>query len=175
MIRSILAAGISAAALALSLPATAQADTPAQPPAPAPAPASADSAKPAATPQMDFGTWGFDPATLDPSVKPGDDFFAYVNGKWVKANPIPPEFTRYGAFTYLDEKSKADVKALIDQLVATKHPAGSSEQRIVDAYFDGSPSKLVAAMLDRDSTRMTDDDLDELARLVSQARRRGSK
>jgi hypothetical protein len=30
--------------------------------------------------------------------QPGDDFFAYVNGKWVRDNPLPPEFTRYGAF-----------------------------------------------------------------------------
>ena len=124
MIRSILIAGASAAALAFTVPALAE-DAPAGAQASAPA---------SSTPEMSFGSWGFDPSSLDPSVKPGDDFFAYVNGKWVRDNPIPPEFTRYGAFTYLDEKSKADVKALIDQLVSTPHPAGSSEQRIVDAY-----------------------------------------
>jgi len=83
---------------------------------------------------MTFGTWGVDPTTLDPSVRPGDDFFAYVNGKWVRENPIPAEFSRYGSFTFLDEKSKADLSTLIQELVAKQHPAGSKEQRIVDAY-----------------------------------------
>jgi predicted transcriptional regulator len=58
---------------------------------------------------------------------------------------------------------------------APERTGASLLHRIVDAYFDGSPSKLVAAMLDRESTRMTDQELDELARLVSRARRRGAK
>jgi putative endopeptidase len=117
MIRSILVAGVSAAALALSVPAFAQ-----------------DGDEASDAPEMTFGSWGIDPASLDSTIDPGDDFFAYVNGKWVRDNPIPPAYTRYGAFNYLDEKSKVDVKGLIDELVATSHPAGSSEQRIVDAY-----------------------------------------
>ncbi len=117
MIRSILAAGASALALCLTAPALAQAGP-----------------EDASGPEMTFGSWGVDPALLDPEVDPGDDFFDYVNGKWVRANPIPPEFTRYGAFTYLDEKSKKDVSALIDELVAVEHAEGSKEKRIVDAY-----------------------------------------
>jgi len=132
MIRSILFAGASAAVLAISVPAFAE--DAAQP---APAPSGA--------PKMDFGTWGFDPASIDPTVKPGDDFFAYANGKWVAANPIPPEYTRYGSFNYLDEKSKSDVQALIDDLVKTKHAAGSGEQRIVDAYNSYLDTKAIDA------------------------------
>ncbi|KPL69246.1 zinc metalloprotease [Erythrobacter sp. SG61-1L] len=135
MIRSLILAGASAAALAISAPALAA------PAANAPALETlehefdaAPAAEGAAAPEMSFGTWGFDPATLDPAVKPGDDFFAYVNGKWVRDNPIPPEYTRYGAFNYLDEKSKGDVKTLIDELVSKKQQPGSGEQRIVDAY-----------------------------------------
>jgi len=115
MIRSMFFAGVSAAVLAVSAPAFAQDE-------------------PSTAPQMSFGTWGFDPASLDPAVKPGDDFFAYANGKWIKANPIPPEYTRFGAFNFLDEKSKRDVKVLIDDLVKQTHEPGSGEQRIVDAY-----------------------------------------
>ena len=92
MIRRILAVGASAFALALSVPAAAQEEDRTPPP------------------QMSFGTWGIDPAELDQSVDPGDDFFAYVNGKWIAANPIPPEFSRYGAFNLLREKSTADVE-----------------------------------------------------------------
>ena len=116
MIRLILAAGISAAALAFAVPAAAQDGEAAPPPA------------------MSFGTWGFDPATLDPAVKPGDDFFAYANGKWVRENPMPAEFTRYGAFDLLGEKSTADVKRLVDDLVAANPAPGTPERRLVDAY-----------------------------------------
>ena len=97
----------------------------------------ADSAEGEAStlPTMSFGTWGVDPALIDPSVKPGDDFNAYVNQRWIKANPLPNEFSRLGAFTLLGEKSTADVKALMDDLMAK--PAASlsaDEQRILGAY-----------------------------------------
>src|SRR5687768_16235753 len=92
MIRHILAAGVSAAALALALPAAAR-DAPAERTPP---------------PQMSFGTWGVDPSLLDPAVDSGDDFFAYANKRWIEANPIPAEFARYGAFNLLGEKSTAD-------------------------------------------------------------------
>jgi putative endopeptidase len=86
-------------------------------------------------PTISFGTWGFDPALLATDIKPGDDFNAYANKRWIDANPLPPEFSRIGAFVLLGEKSTADVKALIDELVA-KDPAALSgdERRIVDAY-----------------------------------------
>jgi putative endopeptidase len=116
------------AALALSLaplvPASAQ---------DGPAPKAEDKSA-AETPQMTFGTWGVDLTQLDPAIRPGDDFFGYVNAKWIANNPIPAEFSRYGAFTMLDEKSQHDVRALVDELVANKQAPGSLEQRIVDAY-----------------------------------------
>lgn len=119
MTSKILAAGASALALAIATPAFAQEAPVAQ----------------TVTPTMNFGEWGYDPAGIDQSVDPGDDFFAYANGKWLAANPLPPEFSRYGAFTMLDEKSTADVKAIIDELMA-KDPATRTydEARIVAAY-----------------------------------------
>ncbi|WP_375289912.1 M13 family metallopeptidase [Qipengyuania sp.] len=86
-------------------------------------------------PSMNFGTWGFDPESISPSIDPGDDFFAYANQKWLDSNPLPPEFSRFGSFNLLREKSTSDVKALVDELVA-KDPASLSadEKRIVDAY-----------------------------------------
>ena len=118
MIKSILAIGASAAALALATPAFAQEDT----------------SEETAMPTMSFGTWGVDPATLDPARDPGDDFFAYVNAKWLAANPLPAEFSRFGAFNLLREKSTTDVKDLVDALVAENPAPGTSERRIVDAY-----------------------------------------
>lgn len=119
------AAGASALALALATPALAQE---------APAQTSAAAEEPTiAMPTMSFGEWGFDPASLSPTIDPGDDFFAYANQKWLDANPLPPEFSRFGAFNLLREKSTADVKALVDELVAKPSLSGD-EKRIVDAY-----------------------------------------
>lgn len=87
-----------------------------------------------ALPEMTFGTWGVDPNSIDPSIDPGDDFFAYVNGRWVAENEIPPEFSRVGAFTLLGEKSRSDVRTLMNELVAGDHAPGSVEQRLVDAF-----------------------------------------
>ena len=89
----------------------------------------------AALPTMSFGTWGFDPALLATDIKPGDDFNAYANKRWIDANPLPPEFSRIGAFTLLGEKSTYDVKAIMDELAA-KDPATLSgdETRILAAY-----------------------------------------
>ena len=86
-------------------------------------------------PTMSFGSWGFDPAYLATDIKPGDDFNAYANQRWIDANPLPPEFSRIGAFVLLGEKSTYDVKALMDELAA-KDPATLSgdERRILDAY-----------------------------------------
>jgi len=121
MINKLFAIGASALALAVASPALAQ-----EPPA---APATT------AAPSMSFGEWGFDPEGLDANVDPGDDFFAFANGKWLAENPLPAEFSRYGAFTLLDEKSTADVKTLIDELVA-RDPStlSNDEARIVAAY-----------------------------------------
>ncbi len=118
MIRQILAASVSAVALALATPAFAQNDTDERP----------------TPPQMTFGSWGVETALLDTSVDPGDDFFEYVNGKWIAANPIPPEFSRYGSFNFLSENATANVEKLITELAASNPPAGSQPRRIADAY-----------------------------------------
>jgi putative endopeptidase len=109
------AAGVSVVALATAMPAAAQ-----------------DQRVP--TPTINYGTWGVDPASIDPAVKPGADFNAYVNGKWVRENPIPPEFTRFGAFNILGEKSTADVEALVADLAKSNPAAGTPGRRILDAY-----------------------------------------
>ncbi|MEO6386820.1 MAG: M13 family metallopeptidase [Croceibacterium sp.] len=116
MLKLLLSAGVSAAALAFAAPALSQ-----------------DAASPP-IPRMTFGTWGVDPTLLDPAVKPGDNFFNYVNDKWIAANPLPAEYARFGSFDVLGERSKNEIKALIDELVAHPPAAGTAERRILDAY-----------------------------------------
>ena len=80
-------------------------------------------------------TLGFDPAELNDAVHPGDDFFAYVNGKWISENEIPADRSRYGAFDMLRDKSDEDVKAIIEEASASSNVEGSDEQRVGDLYL----------------------------------------
>src|SRR5690242_1238310 len=67
----------------------------------------------AARPQ--YGTFGFDTAGMDKSVAPGNDFFEYANGTWVKNTPIPPDKARYGMFNVLDDLSRERTRTIIDE------------------------------------------------------------
>src|SRR4051794_18859960 len=51
-----------------------------------------------------FGDWGYDASAMDNSVKPGDDFFAYVNGSWDKRTQIDPQRTFAGIDSVLNDQ-----------------------------------------------------------------------
>ena len=96
--------------------------------------ADTDTGSEATAPTMDFGTWGVGLDTIDSAIQPGNDFNAYVNGKWIAANEIPADRQRYGAFDMLREGATQDVKALVEGLVASEPSPGTHARRIVDAY-----------------------------------------
>jgi putative endopeptidase len=82
-----------------------------------------------------YGTWGFDPAGMDTSVAPGDDFMRYANGAALDRLVIPADRTSYGSFALLGELSENRIKAMIDGLAARSDlVAGSDELKIADAY-----------------------------------------
>ena len=100
-------------------------------PAPATTPAAAAYVEPV---PMKYSAIGFDPAELDRAVRPGNDFDAYVNGKWAATASIPPQFPYYGVVTDLRLGSDRDVRKIVDEL-ATSNPApGTLERRIGDSY-----------------------------------------
>ncbi|NCP19701.1 MAG: M13 family metallopeptidase [Erythrobacter sp.] len=135
MIRTILTTTASALALALAAPAAAE-DLDAHGPQLSDLDLLVeDGDEDVPMPTMSFGEWGVDPSMLSDTIDPGDDFFAYVNQDWLDANPLPAEFSRFGAFNLLREKSTSDVKALVDELVSKPANAlTADEKRIVDAY-----------------------------------------
>ncbi len=90
------------------------------------------------TTKQEAMTKAINPANMDPSVKPGDNFYLYVNGGWIKSHPIPPEYSQYGAFTVLYENNQKELKALVDEISKKKNvKPGSIEQKIRDFYNSG--------------------------------------
>jgi len=93
-----------------------------------------DGATPVEPDPMVWPEMGFDPADLDPSVDPGDDFFAYVNGKWDAATPIPPQYSYHGVVRDLRLKSEREVAEIIADMAAEGAPEGSLEQKVGDSF-----------------------------------------
>ena len=81
-----------------------------------------------------IGTFGLDLSAGNPTVKPGDDFFAYASGKWYDHFEIPADKTTYGAFNQLDDLSKQRVRELIEQAAASHPAVGTPAQKIGDYY-----------------------------------------
>ena len=73
-------------------------------------------------------------ASMDRSVKPGDDWFAFTNGGWVKNTPIPEDRSSIGAFYMADQQREKQVRELVDGLLKSNPDAGSNEARIVNYY-----------------------------------------
>lgn len=81
--------------------------------------------------QMKF----IDPANMDLTVKPGDDFYQYASGTWIKNNPVPAKETRWGSFNALRDFNINAVKGLVEGAAADKSaPAGSVKRRVGDFY-----------------------------------------
>lgn len=77
---------------------------------------------------------GIDIQYMDTSVNPGDDFFMYVNGKWVQETEIPADRATFGGFQLLADEAQEDVKAIIDEASTGDFEAGSDEQKVGDLY-----------------------------------------
>jgi len=103
--------------VAFALASTALAACAAQAPPPPPQAVATATPEPAppAGPKPQYGTFGFDAAGMDRAVTPGDDFFDYANGTWIKTNEIPVDKSRYGMFNVLDDLSKQRTKTIIDE------------------------------------------------------------
>jgi len=85
-----------------------------------------------------------DPANMDLSVKPGNDFFEYANGTWLKENSIPAKETRWGSFNILhQENTDKLLKLLTEVSKTTDQPKGSLKQRVGDLYASGMDSLAI--------------------------------
>ena len=71
---------------------------------------------------------------LDKSVRPADDFYEYACGGWMKANPLPAAYSRYGSFDRLAEDNNKRINGILKELQENSYPAGTVEQKLSDLY-----------------------------------------
>ena len=71
---------------------------------------------------------------VEPAVRPQDDFFAHLNGKWLKTVEIPADKSSWGAFHQLREDTLPQLRAIIEKAAAAKGANGSEVQKIGDFY-----------------------------------------
>ena len=93
-------------------------------------------ATPAFAVTTQFGKWGVDLNSLDHSVKPGDNFFQYVNGGWLATSVIPPDRSSTGSFQDLQILSEERLKTIIHDLDATREDRLAPQERKLRDLYD---------------------------------------
>jgi len=85
---------------------------------------------------------------MDTSVKPGDDFFLYADGNWIKQTEIPPEYSRWGAFNELIERNNDALHTIAEKASQTQvDPKLAPEtQKVGDYYASGMDEQAIEAM-----------------------------
>jgi putative endopeptidase len=92
-----------------------------------------NTAETAAAGQAQIGAWGLDLTANDKTVKPGDDFYRYADGKWLDTNQIPPDRTSWGSFVELADRAEHQIRTIAESLPKDA-PEGSTEQKAGDFY-----------------------------------------
>ena len=81
-----------------------------------------------------YGNWGYDPTAMDSGVKPGDDFFAFVNGGWFKRTSIEPDRTFAGIDSVLNDQIDKDVHDIVEDMAKNPDQSGRIGQQVGDFY-----------------------------------------
>ena len=79
-------------------------------------------------------THGIAIANIDKTVKPGDNFYLYANGNWIKRTEIPADRGGIGVFSALADLSNKRTADLIEESAKSSAPAGSGQRKIADLY-----------------------------------------
>ena len=77
---------------------------------------------------------GINLADMDTKVRAADDFYEYACGGWMKANPLPAAYSRFGSFDRLAEDNNKRVNGILKELLENSYPQGSVEQKLSDLY-----------------------------------------
>ena len=71
---------------------------------------------------------------IDSTLRPGDNFYRYVNGKWYDSIDIPKTQTGVGAYMFMNYPQRLRLQGILDSISKSNNPAGSIEQKVGDFY-----------------------------------------
>ena len=77
---------------------------------------------------------GLDVTDLNTSVQPGDDFYEFACGGWMKKHPLPAAYSRYGSFDKLQEDNDKRINGILSELQSNTYEQGTTEQKLSDLY-----------------------------------------
>ncbi len=105
---------------------------------------------------------GLDPADLDKTCKPCEDFFHFANGGWLSRNPIPPAYPAWGRFNLLADHNLSILRQVLEDAAAKKDAApGSTKQKIGDFYA----SCMDTGKIDAAGIHPVDSEFDRIAKI----------
>jgi putative endopeptidase len=108
---------------------------------------------------------GIVPASMDASVKPGDDFFNFANGTWVKNTAIPEDRSNIGASFIADQEREKNTRELLDNILKSNPAVGSNEAKIANYYN----AYVNTDAIDKAGLAPAKADLDEIGRIADKS------
>ncbi len=104
---------------------------------------------------------------MDTSVKPQDDFYLFADGGWIKSNPVPPEYSRWGSFNELTDKNIAALHTIAEKAATTQADAKTAPevQKVGDYYASGMDEKTI----DSARTKPLEDELKRIDAIKDRA------
>ena len=109
---------------------------------------------------------GLDPANLDTSCAPCQDFYRYANGGWLARTALPPEYPSYGSFTELVERNNQTLRGIVDRLAAGAPATPKTTDQKLGAFY---ASCMDSARAERAGAQPLKNELDRIAAIASPA------